>query len=643
MAKKKDVKEDKKTAAKTTAAKKGTKTKKTQAAKAEPAIKADDTKQLSADELLASIEETVGAIMATVDNENNGGDISEEELERAGEEAALKVLDKAGITEAEEEAAEAEEKAADAPLEEETEEPEVSEPENNDPQDEQPEEKEAGKPGKTKVLFASFEAGPFVKTGGLGDVAGSLPAAVNNSKFDVRVIMPKLKQIPDEYVDKMKYITNFYVPLGWRSVYCGLFSLKYNGVTFYFLDNERYFYRDKVYGEFDDGERAAFYSKAVLESIMYLPNFVPDIIHANDWHAGLVPVFLREHYQMLGQYRNIKTIYTIHNLKFQGKFSETVINDICGLGGTPAARQLLSDRDTANYLQGGAIYADWVTTVSPNYANEICNSYFGEELEWLFAKRRGNSLSGILNGIDVKAFDPENDEAIDSKYNEDSIELKTRNKLALQRELGLKEDPEIPLFVVISRLTEQKGLDLITYKLPQIIEANMQLAILGVGEYHYEEAFGWYSYRHPDKIAFRKEFNNDLSHRMYAGADVVLVPSRFEPCGLTQMIAMRYGALPLVRETGGLYDSVCSYYIFNIEYDEYGQERVHDNRDIANGFSFANYNADEFISKVYQALKIWFDDRNLWKQLQKNAMKADFSWTNSAKEYRKLYDLLLGK
>ena len=496
---------------------------------------------------------------------------------------------------------------------------------------------------KTKVLFAAFEVAPFVKTGGLGDVAGSLPGAINSSKYEVRVVMPKLKQIAPEYVSEMKYITNFYVPLGWRNEYCGLFSLKLNGVTFYFLDNEKYFHRDKVYGEFDDGERVAFFSKAVLESIMYLPKFEPDIIHANDWHTGLIPVFLREHYQALGQYRNMKTIYTIHNLKFQGKYSETVINDICGLKGTPAETQLLSDRDTANYLQGGAIYADWVTTVSPTYAEEICNDYFGEGLDWLFRKRRGNSLSGILNGIDIKEFDPETDGALEINYTKESLQDKIKNKLALQKELGLKEDPDIPLFVIISRLTEQKGLDLVTYKLPQIVEANMQLAILGVGDYHYEEAFGWYSYKHPEKIAFKKEFNGALSHRMYAAADVVMVPSRFEPCGLTQMYAMRYGALPLVRETGGLVDSVCAYYVFNTEFDENGVEKIYDNQDVATGFAFPNFNADDFIGKVYQALDIWFNKRDLWKKMQKNAMEANFSWSQSAEEYRKLYDLILGK
>lgn len=503
--------------------------------------------------------------------------------------------------------------------------------------------KKEKKHGKIKVLFAAFEAAPFVFTGGLGEVAGSLPVAINNSNYEVRVIMPKLKQIPDEFVEDMKYICNFYVSLGWRNEYCGLFSLKRKGVTFYFLDNEKYFHRNNVYGEFDDGERMAFYSKAVLESIMYMPNFAPDIIHANDWHASLIPVFLREHYQAIGEFRNMKTLFTIHNLKFQGKYSSSVIGDVCGLAGTPAYIQLISEKDTANYLQGGAIYSDWVSTVSPSYAEEICMSYYGEGLDWVFAKRKGNSLSGILNGISTTVYDPETDEALEVNFGVEDLHNKTKNKLELQAELGLEQNEDTPLFIVISRLTEQKGLDLLTYNLPHIAECNMQLAVLGVGDHKYEEAFGWYAHRYPQKIAFRKEFNGPLSHRMYAGADALLMPSRFEPCGLAQMIAMRYGTLPIVRETGGLKDSVTAYYIFDQVTDEFGNITRYDNADIADGFSFETFNADDLMNTIYHALHMWFNDRAIWNGMMKNAMKEDFSWKRSAKEYQELYSKLLGR
>lgn len=488
----------------------------------------------------------------------------------------------------------------------------------------------------TKVLFAAFEAAPFIKTGGLGDVAGSLPKAINNKDFEVRVIMPKLSAIDEKYADEMKFICSFGVPLSWRCEYCGLFSLKLDGVTYYFVDNEHYFKRDRVYGEFDDGERVAFYSKAVLESIQHMPRFKPDIIHANDWHAALIPVFLREQYRQIPEYVDIKTVYTIHNLKFQGKYSDSVIADVCGLQGTPADTQLRQDDDSANYMQGAALYADYVTTVSPTYAEEICMPYYGEGLDWIFSKRRGNSLVGILNGIDTKSYDPKTDEYIEANFDKNNILQKKKDKEALQKEMGLEVDGDIPVFALVSRLTEQKGLDLVTYNLPKIAQARMQLVILGVGDINYEEAFGWYAYNYPGKIAFKKEFNNALSHRIYAGADVILVPSRFEPCGLTQMIAMRYGALPLVRETGGLKDSVKAYYVFD-------EEKKNDNSDIANGFSFVNFNADELMNTIYQALDMWYNDKELWKKLMNNAIHEDFSWTKSAKEYRNLYLKLLGK
>ena len=502
------------------------------------------------------------------------------------------------------------------------------------------------------ILFTAFEAEPFVKTGGLGDVAGSLPGAVSSSLFDVRVVLPKLAQIREKFLGKMQFVTSFEVPLGWRKQYCGLFTMKMKGVTYYFLDNEYYFHRDQVYGEFDDGERVAFFSKAVLEMILHLDDFRPDIIHCNDWHTALVPVFLREQYREVPGFPDIKTVFTIHNLKFQGKYSDFVIGDILGLQNTPAEEQLHSDKTTANYLQGAALYCDEITTVSPTYAEEICMPYYGEGLDWLFNKRREN-LVGILNGIDYKVWDPAKDKDVEVPYSyEDlfgeaiagadaagtakgkragakvakaadsakaTLNKKEENKLRLQEELGLTVDKDIPLFVIISRLTEQKGLDLLNYLLPEIEKRDMQLAILGVGDPEYEDAFRYYAQKNPGKIAARIEFRHALSHRMYAGADVILVPSRFEPCGLTQMIAMRYGTLPLVRETGGLKDTVHA----------------------DNGFSFLTFNAGDMLYAIDCALDVYKNHPQRWREMMQRAMSEDFSWKSSAKEYRKLYNKIV--
>ena len=506
------------------------------------------------------------------------------------------------------------------------------------------------------ILFAAFEAEPFVKTGGLADVAGSLPGAISSANYNVRVVLPKLSLISEKFQKKMKFVTSFDVPLGWRNQYCGLFELKQKGVTYYFLDNEYYFHRDQVYGEFDDGERVAFFSKAVLELILHLDDFFPDIIHCNDWHTALVPVFLREQYRDVPGFLDIKTVFTIHNLKFQGMYSDFVIGDILGLKDTPAEKQLLSDPHTANYLQGAALYCDEITTVSPTYAEEICMPYYGEGLDWLFNRRREN-LTGILNGIDYKVWNPAKDADVEVSYsyedlfgdaeNESSVPAtkssssktgktssskgntskkpsltkKEENKLLLQEELGLKVDKNIPLFVIISRLTEQKGLDLLNYLLPEIEKRDMQLAVLGVGDKEYEDAFCYYAQKDPSKFAARIEFRHALSHRMYAGADVILIPSRFEPCGLTQMIAMRYGTLPIVRETGGLKDTVNE----------------------TNGFSFLTFNADDMLYAIDCALDVYAHHPKRWCEMQKTAMSTDFSWKVPAKEYRKLYNKLAGK
>ena len=479
---------------------------------------------------------------------------------------------------------------------------------------------------KKKVLFAAFEATPFIKTGGLGDVAGSLPAYIKNDDYDARVILPLLSSIPSQYRDKMKFVREYEVKLGWRTQHCGLYTLRKGGVTYYFLDNEYYFNRSGVYGEFDDGERVAFFSVAVLETIRYIAkNFAPDILHTNDWHTALIPVYLRELYRGEEIYDRIKTVFTIHNLKFQGQYSRSMTGDVLGLNGTPADGQMIHD-DAVNFLQGAVIYSDAVTTVSPTYADEICTVKYGEGLEGLFTSRK-YKLSGIINGIDKKSYDPADDPAIPVHFDRDHLEKKKEAKLALQRELGLKEDPEVPLFAMVSRLTQQKGANLIAELLPEFRERNMQVAILGTGEFRFENAFGEFAYNNPDNFAACITFNESLSRRFYAAADVFLMPSEFEPCGLAQMIAMRYGTLPLVRETGGLKDTVAGYW---------------DAGENANGFSFKDFDVNGLRTTVDLALDLWFEHHDVWDKLQQNAFDANFGWEESAVKYRDLYDSLLG-
>ena len=479
---------------------------------------------------------------------------------------------------------------------------------------------------KVNVLFASFEAAPFSKTGGLGDVAGSLPQYLEGDDCEVRLILPKLSCIPQRYQDRMEYIESYYVQLGWRNCYCGLFEYKFGKVTCYFLDNEYYFKRDNIYGEFDDGERVAFFSKAVLETLLHISGFMPDVIHCNDWHTALIPIYLNEQYRTLYGFENIKTVLTIHNLKFQGQYSEAVIGDVCGLLGTDADRQMRKGDGSANYMLGGLRYADIISTVSPTYAEEICTPWFGEGLDWLFTERHGR-LRGILNGVDYAVYDPHTDKNIPFHFSAGAMAGKTKCKKALQEELGLEVNAERPLFSVISRLTDQKGMDLITYNLPWIVENGAQLVVLGLGEERYVEAFRHFEHTCPAQISARIEFSEPLSRRIYAGSDAFLMPSRFEPCGLSQIIAMRYGTIPIVRETGGLKDTV-------IPYNKYTGEGT--------GFSFANFNAHELRQAMADAIELHKDPKK-WSALRRSAMNADFSWDVSAKEYLEMYRQLAGK
>ncbi|WP_199570620.1 glycogen synthase GlgA [Collinsella sp. AF14-35] len=476
---------------------------------------------------------------------------------------------------------------------------------------------------KMQIVFASAECAPFVKTGGLGDVAGSLPAALVRAGAEVIVMVPKYATIKDEYKAQMEHFSDFYVSLGWRNEYCGLEKLEHDGVTYMFIDNERYFARDYPYGFFDDGERFAFFSKAITESLQHLPaGFECDILHCNDWQTALAPVFLREFYQGLPLYDRVKTVFSIHNVAFQGQFSDTVMEDILGVAHIPAAAsQLRCDACSVNYMLGALRYADAITTVSPTYANEIQTPEFGEGLDGVL-RERSYALQGILNGIDVAGFDPATDKRIAANYTVDDRSGKAVCKAKLQEELGLEVRDDRPLMVMVTRLTRQKGMDLVMYALDRILAGGVQVAVLGTGDRDYEDGLRYFQDKYPGTMAARIEFDPALSQRMYAAADMFLMPSKFEPCGLSQIIAMRYGTLPIVRETGGLKDTV-------IPYNEFTGEGT--------GFSFSNFNGDEMGDAVFRAARLFWDNRDAWNQLVTQAMSQDFSWTRSADKYLDLY------
>ncbi|WP_302742595.1 glycogen synthase GlgA [uncultured Collinsella sp.] len=481
-------------------------------------------------------------------------------------------------------------------------------------------------PSKLHIAFASAEAEPFVKTGGLGDVAGSLPHALKAAGADVVVFVPRYDTIAQEYKDRMEHLCDFYVPLGWRNEYCGLERLNHEGVDYLFVDNERYFSRGYPYGFFDDGERFAYFSKAIVEALQYLPhtldNFTCDVLHCNDWHTAMAPVFLREFYQALPLYQNVKTVFSIHNIAFQGQYSAKVLNDILGLAHIPAAAfQLTCGPDAVNYMQGALNYTDAITTVSPTYAEEIKTPDFGEHLDGIL-RRRAPILQGIVNGIDTTAFDPTTDPRIAANYSVQDRAGKAECKARLQQELGLEARDDRPLMVMVTRLTRQKGMDLVTYALDRILSGGVQVAVLGTGDTEYENALRYFEGKYPGTMAVRIQFDPALSQRMYAGADLFLMPSLFEPCGLSQMIAMRYGTLPIVRETGGLKDTV-------IPYNQYTGEGT--------GFSFTHFNGDEMADAVFRAVHLFWDNRDAFNGLVENAMKADFSWKRSADAYITLY------
>lgn len=471
-----------------------------------------------------------------------------------------------------------------------------------------------------KILFAASESDPFIKTGGLGDVIGALPVALKNLSNDVRVIIPKYRDIKEEIKTKIKYIDSFRVNVGWRNQYCGIFEYDYEGVKFYLLDNEYYFKRSGLYGYYDDGEKFAFFSRAVLEFLKHM-EWTPDIVHCNDWQTAMIPVLHKLEYIKDEKFKSIKTVLSIHNLFFKGMFSPEILPELFGYDYEPFNNGSLEHNGAVSFLKGGINYSDKVLTVSKSYSDEIKTPEYGEGLDGLL-RYREYSLEGIVNGIDYKEYNPETDKYINSNYSLDTIENKHINKELLQKELNLSVNKEIPMIGLVSRLTHQKGCDLIVKILDRLLEEDVQVVILGTGDYIYEESFKSFTNKFKDKISVNIRFSNDLAHKIYAASDMFLMPSLFEPCGLGQLIALRYGCIPIVRETGGLKDTIIPYN----EYDESG-----------NGFSFKNYSSDELLMITRYALSI-FKDKNRWNKIIKSAMESDSSWEKSAMEYMRVYN-----
>ena len=471
-----------------------------------------------------------------------------------------------------------------------------------------------------KVLFAASEAHPFIKTGGLGDVMGALPKSLIKLGVDVRVVIPKYKNIKDELKQKLQFVKWFTVSVGWRNQYCGVFQYQYKGVTYYFIDNEYYFNRDGLYGYFDDGERFAFFNRAVLEFIKQI-DWQPDLINCNDWQTGMVPVLLNLEYKKDEFYSKIKTVFSIHNLLFKGSFSPKILPELFGYDYMPLANGSVELDGAVSFLKGGLNYCDQITTVSKTYAEEIKTPQYGEGLDG-FLRSRSYYLMGIVNGIEYEEFNPQDDKFIFKNFNANSIDNKVQNKLALQRELGLPQKKDTPMIGLISRLTHQKGCDLIVNMIDRLLQKDIQLVILGTGDYWYEETFKNLQYRYPDKVSANIKFDNTLAHKIYAATDMFLMPSLFEPCGLGQLIALRYGSIPIVRETGGLKDTISPYNKYN---------------GVGNGFGFKNFNSNELMQIMEYALTI-YNDKNAWNNIIRQAMNSDNSWEKSAMQYKWLYE-----
>lgn len=477
-----------------------------------------------------------------------------------------------------------------------------------------------------KVLFAVSECVPFIKSGGLADVAGSLPKELKKQGTDVAVIMPKYEDIPDHLLSKLKKKIHFYIQIGWRNQYVGIEELQYEGITFYFVDNEWYFKRPGLYGYGDDGERFAFFNRAVLESLFYLDEY-PSIIHCHDWHTAMIPFLLNVDYKWRKEYSQIKTVFTIHNLQFQGIMPKYVLGDLLNISDYYYTFDQLEFFENVNFMKGGLVGADKITTVSPTYKNEIQTEYYGESLNNVLVQR-SSDLSGIINGIDEETYNPETDTAIIKNYSIETLEGKKENKKHIQQKFGLKVDNDIPIISMITRLTSQKGLELVRHIFSEIMEENVQFLLLGSGDAEFEDFFREMEYKYPQKCKAFIGFDEDLAHQIYAGADLFLMPSKFEPCGLGQLIALRYGNIPIVRETGGLNDTVFSY---------------NETTGEGNGFSFSNFNAHDMLFTIRRGLDFYNNDKETWNVLIKNAMSMDNSWAQSAFKYNQLYAELISR
>ena len=472
-----------------------------------------------------------------------------------------------------------------------------------------------------KVLFVASECVPFSKTGGLADVVGALPKEIKKSGVDVRVITPLYSAIPEKWRSKMEHLLYFYVNLGWRRQYVGIERLTLNDITYYFVDNEYYFGRSYIYGlGGDEGERFAFFDRAVREALPKI-DFVPDVLHCHDWQTGLIPAMLEIQYRVLKPYQKIKSVYTVHNLQYQGIFPIDQIEELVSLGAQAYTPDHMEFYGQCSFMKGGLTFAQKITTVSPTYSEEIKTAYYGERLDGLM-RSRSQDLLGILNGIDIEEYDPANDPLIEAKFSPETLDRKVLNKLALQRELGLQEGADIPLIGMVGRLSSQKGLDLLEHVLDGVMTTGCQLVVLGMGEDRYVDLFNWAQWKYAGRIASRIEMNHTMAHRIYAGADMFLMPSMFEPCGLSQMISLRYGTIPVVRETGGLRDTVLSY-------NKYTEE--------GNGFTFLNYNAHDMLTVVERAVNYYRNHPDVWKKLMERAMRGQYGWDQSAHHYVDLY------
>ena len=475
-----------------------------------------------------------------------------------------------------------------------------------------------------KVLFTVSECVPFIKSGGLADVAGSLPKELKRLGTDVRVIMPKYGSISEEFKQEMKRVAEFTVQVGWRNQYCGIEELSYNGITFYFVDNEQYFKRDHLYGYFDDGERFAFFNHAVLQGLAQI-QFYPDVIHCHDWHTGMIPFLLKKKYQMIKEYAEIKSVFTIHNLQFQGIMPKGALNDLLNLDDRYFNMEELEFYGNINFMKGALVAADKITTVSPTYLKEIQTDYFGEKLNGVLVKRN-EDLSGILNGIDEDIYNPETDLNLVKNYCTATIHDKEENKRSIQQKFGLPQS-DVPLIAMITRLTKQKGLELVQAVFHEIVSENIQMIVLGTGDPEFEQFFREMEGMYGEKFKAYIGFNEDLAHQLYAGADLFLMPSKFEPCGLGQLIALKYGTVPIVRETGGLNDTVQPYNEFSGE---------------GNGFSFTKFNAHDMLYTIRRAI-YFYQEQEIWDQLIISAMEMKYSWAQSAFKYNQLYSGLVSR